>query len=354
MKRKFPAQFTTRNPYEKSEARGSKREPYQLQTRPLSWNSKYGKKPRRPGSPLICFPRRQNSTTLIFWTDIMPPVPTDITFFFLAASFILTAGFSPLTIVFLKKFGVTRHDEKDISSFISGRKEKTGTPIMGGLLIVLVVSALTILFNWHRESTYVPIGVFLLSALLGGADDLLNIFYHKPRPVRTLGRVMRLIRTHKSVLKRIEYTALLPWHAYKRFFYLLGSHPGSGIQAHEKIIAQFITGVIIAWWLSFKIEWTEIWIPWIGHLDLGLWIIPIIVFLVMFMANAVNISDGIDGLSAGSLILAYGAYFIIAIQQGSAEITFLLAAIIGALAGYLLFNIKPAKYQIGDVASLGL
>jgi len=72
------------------------------------------------------------------------------------------------------------------------------------------------------------------------------------------------------------------------------------------------------------------------------------------MANAVNITDGIDGLSAGTLLIAYGAFFGIALQQGSRDISLLLAAIIGALSGYLLFNIKPAKYQMGDVASLGM
>jgi phospho-N-acetylmuramoyl-pentapeptide-transferase len=126
------------------------------------------------------------------------------------------------------------------------------------------------------------------------------------------------------------------------------------VQAHEKIIIQLIIGGIIAWWLSFKLDWTELWVPWLGHVDLGVLMAPLILFLVIFMANAVNITDGIDGLSAGTLIISYGAFFLIALKQQSSDISLLTATVIGALCGYILFNIKPAKYQMGDVASLGM
>ena len=274
--------------------------------------------------------------------------------FFFGLSFFLTILISPLLIVALKSWGITRRTERDFSALISSRAEKAGTPVMGGVVIIFVVTLLTVLFNWDRATTYVPIGVLLLAAFLGGADDLLNIFYQKDRHIPTFGRIMRLISVHKYMGMRMWYAVTLPWHAYKRFFYMLGSHPGGGIQAHEKILVQFVIGVIVAWWISFKLDWTEVWLPWIGSVDTDLFIVPLIIFLVMFMANAVNITDGIDGLSAGTLVFAYGAYFFIALQQGSNEIALLIATIIGALLGYLFFNIKPAKYQMGDVASLGM
>src|SRR3989338_7373024 len=277
-----------------------------------------------------------------------------LSFHFFIASFLMAVAVSPPLIVLLKKFGVVRHGERDFSSLIKNRKSKLGTPIFGGIIIVAVVSIMTVLFNWHRETTFVPIGALWLSALLGGADDLLNIFYTKERHPRTLGRILRLIKIHKEFKYRIYFAVSFPWQAYKRFFYLLGSHPGKGVQAHEKILIQLVIGVIIAWWISFKVEWTEVWLPWYGSIDLGYFIIPIILFLVVFMANAVNITDGIDGLSAGTLIISYSAFFMIALQQESMDMSLLIAAVIGALSGYLLFNIKPAKYQMGDVASLGL
>ena len=275
-------------------------------------------------------------------------------FYFFIVSFLMAVLLSPPLIVLLKRLGVVRQSDRDFSALIKQREKKVGTPVFGGIIIVGVVSIMTVLFNWQRETTFVPIGALWLSALLGGADDLLNIFYTKERHPRTLGRIMRLIKVHKNISLRAWYIISFPWQAYKRFFYLLGSHPGRGVQAHEKILIQLVAGLIITWWLSFKVEWTELWLPWHGPLDLGVFIIPIVLFLVIFMANAVNITDGIDGLSAGTLIIAYGAFFFIALQQESLDMSLLIATVIGALAGYLLFNIKPARYQMGDVASLGM
>ena len=281
-------------------------------------------------------------------------MPVNTTFLFFASAFTLTVLGSPFLILLLKKLRITRTQRHDFSSLIAKRGEKVGTPIMGGIIIVAVVSLITILFNWHRATTYVPIGVLLLAALLGGADDLLNVFYQKPRSLHTLGKIFRLIHVHRNIWMRVWYVLTLPWSIYRRFFYLLGSHPGGGILPHEKIVVQFFIGLIVAGWLSLKLTWTEIWLPWQGTIDLGFWIVPLIIFLVMFMANAVNITDGIDGLSAGTLIFAFGTFFIIALQHQSTDMAFLIATVIGALLGYLFFNIKPARYQMGDVASLGM
>ena len=275
-------------------------------------------------------------------------------FFFFIVSLAITAVISPFLIAVLKKFNISRRDERDFSTVISARKGKVGTPVMGGLAMIISVSLITLFFNWHRATTYVPLGAFILAALLGGIDDVLNIFGWRDRRVRTLGTVLRLARIHKSVFARIAYIVFLPWHAYKRFFYLLGSHPGKGVQAHEKIIVQLAIGFIVAGWLFKKLAWTSLWLPWFGSLDVGIFVIPFIVLAVVLMTNAVNITDGIDGLAAGTLAISYGAYFIIALQQGKPEISFLIATVMGALAGYLLFNIHPALYQMGDVASLGM
>jgi phospho-N-acetylmuramoyl-pentapeptide-transferase len=87
---------------------------------------------------------------------------------------------APILTKFLYKFNITRRNEFDFT-LQGDRQKKVGTPIMGGLLVVATVTMITFLFNWNRENTYVPIAAMGVSALLGGADDLLNIFGRKRR-----------------------------------------------------------------------------------------------------------------------------------------------------------------------------
>src|SRR3989344_2076053 len=80
---------------------------------------------------------------------------------------------APLLTKILYKYNITRRDEFDFTLKGGDRNKKIGTPIMGGLLVIIVVTVVTMLFNWNRENTYVPIGVMGIAALLGATDDLL-------------------------------------------------------------------------------------------------------------------------------------------------------------------------------------
>lgn len=276
-------------------------------------------------------------------------------FLFIIFSCLLSFLLAPYFIRILQRFRITRRTEFDSSLGIVHRQSKAGTPIMGGLLVVLVIAIITFLLNWVQRLTYVPIGVLLISAFLGGADDLLNIF-GKKRRVRSMRQTIRLIAVHRNWWMRAWHAVILPWTAFKRFFYVLGSEPGRGIQPHEKIIFQFLAGAVTAWWIFFKLgpEWRSIWVPFNGEVNLGIWIIPLIIFIVMFTANAVNVADGLDGLSGGTLISAFSALLLLSWIQGIREFAFLNATVIGALLAYTFFNIRPAKFQMGDVGSLGL
>jgi len=86
----------------------------------------------------------------------------------------------------------------------------------------------------------------------------------------------------------------------------------------------------------------------------GWLIIPIIIFLVMFTANAVNIADGLDGLAGGSLIIAFLGLTVLSWVEARVAFTPLNATVVGALLTYTYFNVKPARFQMGDVGSLGL
>jgi len=284
----------------------------------------------------------------------MAIITTSLGFLIVAA--LLAFSLEPILTRLLYDFHLFRNFEYDSSKILPFReKSKAGTPIMGGLLVVVVVVVMTVLLNWTPVYTYVPIGVMTLAAVLGGVDDVLNI-YGVPRQVRTFRKTLLLARVHKKLLMRLWHFVTLPWAAFRSVVRKFGSHPGRGIQVHEKLVLQFIAGAITAWWIFFKLgpEWREIWVPFMGELDLGFWIVPLVIFIVMFTANAVNVADGLDGLAGGTLLTAFGGLLVISWFQGNVHFAALNATVIGALLVYTYFNIKPAKFQMGDVGSLGI
>jgi len=270
-------------------------------------------------------------------------------------SCVLAFLWAPFLIKMLYKYKITRHVEYDATLAMGARKSKRGVPVMGGLLVIVTVALITYFFNWERTFTWVPIGVMILAAGLGGLDDILNIFGQKRRS-RKLKQVFTLIKVHRYWYVRMFYALTLPWWIFKRTSVWLSRHPGRGIHVHEKLLLQFIAGFITAYWIYFKLgeSWREVFIPFDGFINLGIWIIPLIILFVMFTANAVNVADGMDGLAGGSLIITFSALTLLSWLQGYSEITFLNATVVGALITYTYFNIKPARFQMGDVGSLGL
>jgi len=276
--------------------------------------------------------------------------------FFIIFSCLIAFVLAPLIIHLLYKLKIQRRMELDPSLKANNqRADKTGTPIMGGLLMIVTILIVTLLFNFEQKFTYVPIGVMCLSALLGGIDDILNVFGEK-RKSRSLRLTLKLIHCHKNKVYRLWLIFALPWTLFKNAFRILSSHPTRGVLPHEKIILQFLTGVITAWWIVFKLgnQWLYIWVPFNGEIYLGYWMIPIVIFTVMFFANAVNISDGLDGLSGGVLLSAFGGLAIISLLQNNSHFAILNASVIGSLIAYIYFNIKPARFQMGDVGSLSM
>ena len=267
-----------------------------------------------------------------------------------ALGFVLT----PILTAILYKYKILRNAEYDPA--MQGEKSaKAGTPIMGGLLVIIVVTAITIVFNWDRRYTYVPIGAMAFSALLGAADDLLNVFGGRRR-LRNIKHALILIRVHKKWYMKIWHIITLPWTAFREATTMFGSKQNRGIQVHEKLFLQFVAGAVTAWWVYAKLgaSWQTLWIPFDGSVYVGWLIIPIIIFFVMFTANAVNIADGLDGLVGGSLIITFMALGILSWIEGRTAFAPFNMTVVGALIAYTYFNIKPARFQMGDVGSLGL
>lgn len=262
---------------------------------------------------------------------------------------------APLLTKLLYKYKLLRNPEYDATLAMGARQSKAGVPIMGGLLVIITVAVVTLCFNWERRFTWVPIGVMLLAAILGGIDDILNIYGEKRRN-RKISQILTLIRVHKDIFHRIWLVLTLPWALFKRSSMWLGSHPGKGLHVHERIVMQLIAGGLTAYWIYFKLgeHWREIHIPFDGFVNIGFWIIPLIMIFVFLTANAVNIADGMDGLAGGSLITTFVALTVLSWIAGLREIMLLNATTVGALITYTYFNIKPARFQMGDVGSLGL
>jgi phospho-N-acetylmuramoyl-pentapeptide-transferase len=248
----------------------------------------------------------------------------------------------------------------DFTTLIEKRNLKIGVPIMGGLIVVITVIVINLLLNpFHtNKGIILMLFVFVVSALLGGIDDVLNIYGIDRKPPRALSRTFKLIKVHKSLRKRIFLVLSIPWEIYKRFFFVLGSNPGKGIQAHEKILVQSIAGIALGVGLysfSSRVSPGLLNIPILNiPLDIGILIIPFALIALLLMTNAVNFADGMDGLAANMLIASFFGFLIISLDKSDIRTTVLLSTVIGSLMTYLYFNIPPARFQMGDVGSLSL
>jgi phospho-N-acetylmuramoyl-pentapeptide-transferase len=290
---------------------------------------------------------------------------------------------SPVIIDILYKLNVKRKGRDDQTMKMDVEKGKIGTPIMGGLIVIITTTVITFLFNWERNYTWLPIGAFILSACIGAIDDLLNIFGGIRKQPKPFKMHVKLAFVHKSYLQRLYYFVTIPWAALIRFFKMLGSISKTGLLPHEKIIMQMFIGLTVGLWVYNKLGWDDIWVPYILNVEPIQWLInaipgftvnlaansitvgwlmvPFIMLTIMTLSNAVNITDGMDGLAGGLLISSFIGYAIIAFgfaqlpgNEGYRSIAYLCCTLVGALFAYLYFNVKPARVQMSDVGSLAL
>lgn len=189
-------------------------------------------------------------------------------------------------------------------------KLKRNIPTMAGSIMVIAVSLITLLFNLDRQQTWLPLCALIGGGLVGLIDDIINI--------RGLGGGVKGLR---SPIKFAMITA----------------------------VAAFM-----AWFFYYKLGYSTVFVPFAGELSLGWLLIPLFVLVVVSTGNAVNISDGLDGLAGGLLTTAYGTFGIIALLQGNFGIAGFCFTVMGALLAYVWFNIYPARFFMGDVGSFAL
>lgn len=261
-------------------------------------------------------------------TNLFGPLSTNLSLILGSTAFtflVVLITTNPFTNL-LKKFQFGQQiredamDGKDATLFKELHKHKKNTPTMGGVLIwgsIIVLSLITFILQEfqiiengliNRNETYVPLFTLLSFGLLGLVDDIFN--------VKKIGKV-------------------------------------KGIRSLPKLTWMLLLSGLGAWWFYTKLDYSSINL--LGeNIELGLFYIPLFILGVAGFSNAVNFTDGLDGLAAGLSIMSFSSLGIIAFLNGQFILATLCASISGAIAGFLWNNIPPAKFFMGDTGALSL
>lgn len=235
------------------------------------------------------------------------------------AAFFLATFLTPIYTYFAYKYKFWKKQKKTtmtgealpVMTKLHAKKFTRHFPTMAGVIGVVTVLVVTWICNLNREQTWLPLAGFVGGSIVGLIDDLINVF---------------------------------------------GSGKGAaGLRAPVKFAMITAIGAILGWWFAVKLGWTDIMVPFIGDIEVGvIGMIVIFTFAVVATSNAVNISDGLDGLAGGLAMLAYGAYAVIALFQGQWMLTGFCLTVVGWLLSYIWFNVPPARFMMGDVGSFAI
>jgi phospho-N-acetylmuramoyl-pentapeptide-transferase len=230
-------------------------------------------------------------------------------------SFILTVIWGPPLIRILRHFKIGKQirvegPERHFS--------KLGTPTMGGIMIILPVLLITLLLNaasligikYSGRSILLPLGVMIGFALLGAIDD---------------------------------------WEG------LRGRRRGQGMRARTKFLIQVLIALVAGFGLWYFLDVPGMYLPGFkGEIEPGVWYVFLAAFIIVAESNAVNLTDGLDGLAGLIAATAFAAYGIIALLQGQAFLARFCFVLVGSIFGFLWFNVHPALLFMGDTGSLAL
>jgi len=246
--------------------------------------------------------------------------------FLATLSTVVAVAWTPLLTHFLYKYklGKSIRNTGTTPLFSKMHASKKGTPTMGGLIIWVTVFILALLFfylaKWTnieffqqmnfltRSQTLLPLGCLVAAAVVGLFDDILD--------VRSNGK--------------------------------------GGLRMKHRLYIYTLIALVGALWFYFKLDWDLLHIPFVGNYQIGWWYIPIFIFIIVATAFSVNEIDGLDGLSGGTLLTAFTAYGVISFMQGKYDLAAFCGVIIGALIAFLWFNIKPARFYMGDTGAMSL
>jgi phospho-N-acetylmuramoyl-pentapeptide-transferase len=237
------------------------------------------------------------------------------TFILSVGAFLLAMALTPVYTYFAYRYKFwkrqrstsTLGEKLEVFTKLHANKFTRNIPTMAGIIGVVSITVITLCFNWDRAGTWLPLAGLLGGAAVGLLDDVINI--------RGQGLGVAGLR---SSLKFIMITAM---------------------------------AIVLGWFFYTRLGYDAIHIPFVGDWQVGVWIIAIFVFAVVATSNAVNISDGLDGLAGGLLALSFATFGVIALLQEQLTIAGFCFTVVGALLSYLWFNIFPARFFMGDVGS---
>ncbi len=189
---------------------------------------------------------------------------------------------------------------------------KTGTPTMGGLIFLIpLVIAIGVFMDIPKfKSLLLPLGIVVSCGILGGFDDLLST----------------VVRNRGGLAGRFKMAWLL------------------------------VIATITAYILQYLLGYGALFLPFVSPpaIPLGVWYMPFAILAIVGMANAVNLTDGLDTLAGGTSAIAFVSYGVIAFLQGQEPVVYVCFAAVGALLAFLWFNAHPAMVFMGDAGSLTL
>lgn len=240
----------------------------------------------------------------------------------LLLSFLFTGMLSVPFINFLYRMKFQRQEEKERRDAFSQRTPifsrlhawKVGTPVGGGILVAFSVTLFSSVFytltkfavNWTTVTVFFT---FLSFALLGFYDDIQKIFGWK-----------------------------------KTGFW--------GMRLRHKFLLQWLLAFSSAGLLFFKMRLSSLWLPLLGDFSLGPLYVVFAAFVIVATANAYNITDGLDGLAGGLLVIALCAFWVILSTTGYGDALLFIATLVGSLLAFLYFNIFPARIWMGDTGAM--
>lgn len=201
----------------------------------------------------------------------------------------------------------TTGEKLTVFNKLHANKFKRKIPTMAGIIGVISITVVTFVFNLDRAQTWLPLAALVGGGAVGLLDDIINI--------KGQGTGVAGLRSSLKFLMITGLAATLGW-----FFYV-------------------------------KLGYDAVHIPFLGDLALGWVVVPLFILAVVSTSNAVNITDGLDGLSGGLLMSSYSAFGVIALLQGQVLLAGFCFTVVGVLLSYLWFNIYPARFFMGDVGS---